>query len=306
MSDKILSFTQRTLAEALDNVRCLSDIGPELIAEQVFANLAKQPAQAAVPANYERIFRMAVDSLIAAGEAAGVRGEDQLNGATEIIAAINTIKDRRDSWRRRSERAEAALSAPTAPVPAAQEPAQQQIDESAAHNLGAIGAEPAEFERRLFEAWMRGHCWAVVGEWDGRTYVAPSEHGRVIDPAAMLTRQLWAAWRDRAALAGHTAPPAAEQQDITHCACGDAYPSTSYGAGFIDGSGMCPNCDAAIPARDISAIQTEQPDAVKMLGDLVATVELITHDDRVPNELSQQAAAVLIGLRALLGKDGEA
>lgn len=38
-----------------------------------------------------------------------------------------------------------------------------------------------------------------------------------------------------------------------HCACGDIYPVGSYGAGFIDGSGMCPNCDAAIPAQDIAA-----------------------------------------------------
>lgn len=46
MSDKTLSFTQRSLAEALANVRCLSDLGPELIAEQVFADLAHQPAPA--------------------------------------------------------------------------------------------------------------------------------------------------------------------------------------------------------------------------------------------------------------------
>lgn len=46
MSDKTLSFTQRSLAEALDNVRCLSDLGPELIAAQVFAASAQQPAQA--------------------------------------------------------------------------------------------------------------------------------------------------------------------------------------------------------------------------------------------------------------------
>lgn len=44
MSDKTLSFTQRSLAEALDNVRHLSDLGPEMIAEQVFAASAQQPA----------------------------------------------------------------------------------------------------------------------------------------------------------------------------------------------------------------------------------------------------------------------
>lgn len=56
MSDKILSFTQRSLAEALDNVRCLSDLGPELIAEQVFSTLAQQPAAVVpgIPAQWEQ------------------------------------------------------------------------------------------------------------------------------------------------------------------------------------------------------------------------------------------------------------
>jgi hypothetical protein len=44
MIDKTLSFTRRSLAEALDNVRHLSDLGPEMIAEQVFAASAQQPA----------------------------------------------------------------------------------------------------------------------------------------------------------------------------------------------------------------------------------------------------------------------
>lgn len=88
------------------------------------------------------------------------------------------------------------------------------IDETAAHNLGAIGAEPTEFERRLFEAWMRGHCWAIAGEWNGRTYIAADEDSRRVNQHAMMTRQLWAAWRDRAALTGYAATPAAEQPDM--------------------------------------------------------------------------------------------
>jgi len=47
------------------------------------------------------------------------------------------------------------------------------------------------------------------------------------------------------------------------CACGDQYPATSYGAGFIHGSGMCENCDAALPARDIlTAPEPVQGEAV--------------------------------------------
>lgn len=99
------------------------------------------------------------------------------------------------------------------PAVAAQEPVARSIDETAAYQMGAKGAEPTEAERLLFEAWMRGHCWKVVGKWDGRSYTAPGERSGMPDPAAMLTRQLWAAWRDRAALAGNAAPPAAEQPD---------------------------------------------------------------------------------------------
>ncbi|WP_315807818.1 hypothetical protein [Pseudomonas sp. C9-3] len=33
--------------------------------------------------------------------------------------------------------------------------------------------------------------------------------------------------------------------------CGSVYAKESYGAGFIEGSGMCPDCDAAMPAKDI-------------------------------------------------------
>ncbi|MDI9296351.1 hypothetical protein QMY33_14695 [Pseudomonas aeruginosa] len=35
------------------------------------------------------------------------------------------------------------------------------------------------------------------------------------------------------------------------CPCGDEYPADSYDAGFIAGSGMCQNCDAALPPKDI-------------------------------------------------------
>ncbi|HCF7106618.1 TPA: hypothetical protein NIJ26_005202 [Pseudomonas aeruginosa] len=35
------------------------------------------------------------------------------------------------------------------------------------------------------------------------------------------------------------------------CPCGDEYPADSYDAWFIAGSGMCQNCDAALPPKDI-------------------------------------------------------
>lgn len=69
-----------------------------------------------------------------------------------------------------------------------------------AHEMGARGGAVDPHERQLFEAWMAGHCWKVIGEWDGKTYVHPAETGGVVVAGAMNTRQLWAAWRDRAAL----------------------------------------------------------------------------------------------------------
>jgi len=45
------------------------------------------------------------------------------------------------------------------------------------------------------------------------------------------------------------------KQEPVICKCGDEYPSRSYGAGFIHGAGMCPNCDAALTDADRSSMQ---------------------------------------------------
>lgn len=71
-----------------------------------------------------------------------------------------------------------------------------------AYEIGAnrIKVQPTEAERLRFEQWMAGHCWKVGGTWDGTTYRGAVEHGDYLDPQAMHTRQLFAAWRDCAAL----------------------------------------------------------------------------------------------------------
>lgn len=71
----------------------------------------------------------------------------------------------------------------------------------AAYEMGAKGSPAVEAERLAFEAWMRGHCWALCATWHGNGYRADTESGDWIDPRATMTRRLWAAWRDRAALA---------------------------------------------------------------------------------------------------------
>lgn len=70
----------------------------------------------------------------------------------------------------------------------------------AAYEMGAKGGPVVEAERLAFEAWMRGHCWALCATWDGKTYRSDSEQGGHVCQSAMNTRRMWAAWRDRAAL----------------------------------------------------------------------------------------------------------
>jgi len=76
----------------------------------------------------------------------------------------------------------------------------------AAHEMGANGSPAVEAERLAFEAWMKGHCWSLCATWRGTQYQSDSEVGGRLDPFAVRTRELWAAWRDRAALAGQPAP----------------------------------------------------------------------------------------------------
>lgn len=71
---------------------------------------------------------------------------------------------------------------------------------STAQRMGEVGGPVHDGERLAFEAWMRGHCWALCATWDGKQYRSDAEKWGDVDPHAVRTRQLWAAWRDRAAL----------------------------------------------------------------------------------------------------------
>lgn len=119
-----------------------------------------------------------------------------------------------------------ARSAPSA-APEREEGGAPHVDD--AYYMGATGGEATDGERLAFESWMRGHCWALCATWNGTAYRSDAEQGGNIDPRAMRTRQLWAAWRDRAALASLKAPNAygARQPAGTHaqdqrrpCRCG--------------------------------------------------------------------------------------
>ena len=105
--------------------------------------------------------------------------------------------------------------------------------EKAAYDIGAKGSEPTENERLAFEAWMRGHCWKVEGDWDGKQYVHAKETVGYVHGGAMNTRRLWAAWRDRGALAmvlegqAQETRTALEQYDLDQ--------SADYQKGWNDG-----------------------------------------------------------------------
>lgn len=71
----------------------------------------------------------------------------------------------------------------------------------AAYAMGAKGGSVVDAERLAFESWMAGHCWALCAAWDGTGYRCESEQAGQFNPAAGVTRRLWAAWRHRAALA---------------------------------------------------------------------------------------------------------
>lgn len=77
-----------------------------------------------------------------------------------------------------------------------------------AYELGANGGTVGDDERLAFEEWMRGHCWKLCATWTGSQYRGDAEQTGWPDPQAMMTRRLWAAWRDRAALAAHEAEKA--------------------------------------------------------------------------------------------------
>lgn len=72
---------------------------------------------------------------------------------------------------------------------------------AAAAAMGARGGPALEGERLAFEAWVLGHGWSLCARWNGEGYVGDLEQGGAVCPHAMRTRMIWAAWRDRAALA---------------------------------------------------------------------------------------------------------
>ena len=81
----------------------------------------------------------------------------------------------------------------------------------AARLMGESGSDASVEERIAFEAWVSGHNWSLGATWDGKGYRHDTETGTRICHQAMLTRMMWSAWRDRAALA-HNASSAPTDQ----------------------------------------------------------------------------------------------
>ncbi|MGC3581307.1 hypothetical protein ACPTKM_28410 [Pseudomonas aeruginosa] len=102
------------------------------------------------------------------------------------------------------------------------------------------------------------------------------------------------------------------------CPCGDEFPADSYDAGFIAGSGMCQNCDAALPPKDICTCPSGDGSLVHPCPAHPA-VEQVCGDERalqaegaqeVPSPVSQEYDRHLISLlrkgEALPGHQEEA
>lgn len=102
----------------------------------------------------------------------------EFDNAEDLIAAMRT-------WKPVAEGVDSLQGADAQPV---------AITEAMAEEMGAIGSPHSEPERLLFEAYCKGHCWAV-GEWNGKHYVDMADSIR------------FAYWRDRAALATREAAP---------------------------------------------------------------------------------------------------
>ena len=110
--------------------------------------------------------------------------------------------------------------------------------------IGKNGAEPTESDRITFEAWMRGHCWAVEGEWTGKTYKhAREESGDYVHAGAMNTRRLFAAWRDRRALDEAIAARTDHAEDKLGMAAADIVEAVGERVGMSHGG-----CDMVNPA----------------------------------------------------------
>ncbi|HIE5895774.1 TPA: hypothetical protein ACXN0B_000842 [Pseudomonas aeruginosa] len=94
------------------------------------------------------------------------------------------------------------------------------------------------------------------------------------------------------------------------CSCGDEYPADSYDAGFIAGSGMCQNCDAALPPKDICTCPSGDG-SLRHPCPAHPAVEQAGGDERAAvRRLSEEAESTVIGMveyclnaRVCLGMD---
>lgn len=93
------------------------------------------------------------------------------------------------------------FSTPQQPKPAGAVPLPEPSQELAKRYGEGKDAQATEADRLAFEAWMRGHCWALCATWRGNQYQSDAEEAGRLCPDAMRTRMLWAAWRDRGAVA---------------------------------------------------------------------------------------------------------
>ena len=159
--------------------------------------------------------------------------------------------------------------------------------QKAAYDIGAKGSEPTEEERLAFESWMRGHCWAVIGEWDGKQYKHAHESTGFVHGGAMETRRLWAAWRDRGAVARVLAEQA---QAVEPVAVRHSYDGYGW---MYDDSGSGSNwLESAMQYVDAEPVFTHPaPPPAGERAELIAFLREITTTLQPAHHIKQKANA---------------
>ena len=147
--------------------------------------------------------------------------------------------------------------------------------------VGRVTAPPAAEQPDMLE--LLRSAWRLIPGSEDMCESQQAEHAAWhVAVSALLSEQPTAA--DQPDQSG-------DSSDMVWCACGDGYQAASYDAGFIHGSGMCQNCDAAIPARDI------QPDTVAVPRELLEELRDLTllWDSGMAGVLRGQVDALLAG-----------
>lgn len=284
MSDKTLTFTAKQLAEALNDVRCMYDLSPELIAEEVFAAVAQQPTLT-VPEGWKLV---PVDPT-----------EEMLSAMTAYDGNYYTHPFDEDDFAK--DYAALLAAAPAAPVA---RPTDAMLDDMRRRGLSIDGDN----------AYKRDLIDCIVGA------LMLGKQGSNPPPKGHWAEQFWQMARAEGEIQERltAAPPATEQPECVTCS------GHGLVGNRLDDAEECPECHGAgiIYGTECGAC-AEQPDTVAVPRELLEQAEDIVEsyaeslkachapggewgDDDYARDDYEHEAGLASKLRALLDKEGEA